>query len=283
LTDSGSFANVTWSIPEFGVAAIQNSTNSSVTVEALTSGTFTINAVVTNECGQTQTISRTLKSGVPTVNPFYNTISGMYNWYSVNYSPFQIGVYPIENATSYVWTITGSSSSSNCFNLPKFSNGSSTMTSSNYATINTGGCVGNYVVTCRPTNACGQSFDIQSKGFTVGHPSDNPCNYEPIGLKMINPIKTNDEIVLNIESKHHSELPCNTSRGIKIDKEFTNVEVENIQYSINVNDLYGRKIISKKTKSGETKIYDSKLTKGKYIVNISDDLGFTKREILIVE
>lgn len=285
LTDSGSFTNVSWSIAEFDVAAIQNSTNSSITVEALTSGTFTIKAIVQNACGQTQTVTRTLNIGVPNVNPFYNTISGLYDWYATNYSPFQIGVYPVENATSYIWTITGSSSPSNCTNRPKFSNGSATMTTpNNYVTINTGSCLGNYVVSCRPANSCGQSFGIQSRGFAVGNnsDSDNPCDNDPIpmGLKMKNPIKENDEIVLNI---HHGDLPCNTSNLLKNNQKITDEGVEKINYSIEIYDFYGRKLISKKINAGDVTISDTNLSKGKYIINISNDLGDVKREILIVE
>lgn len=284
LSDSGSFTNVTWSIAEIGVATIQNSTNSSVTVEALTSGSFTIKAIVENACGQTQQITRTFNIGVPNVNPFNNTISGLYDNYAINYSPFQIGVFPIENATSYIWTITGSSTPSSCVNRPKFSNGSTTMTTySNYATINVGSCVGNYVVSCRPANACGQSFDIQPKGFAVGSSnSDDPCDNGPIpmGLVLKNPIKVNDDIVLNI---HHSQLPCDTSNNLRTANPLTKEEVKNIEYSIDIYDFYGRKIVSRKEKSNEIKISDSNLSKGKYIINISNDLGFVKREILIVE
>ena len=284
LTDSSSFSNVTWSIPEFDVATILSSTNSSVTIQAITSGAFTIKAVVENACGQTQTINKTFNIGVPNVNPSNNTISGIYDNYAVNYSPFQIGVFPVENATSYIWTITGSSYPSSCTNRPKFSNGSATMTTySNYATINIGSCVGNYVVSCRPANACGQSFDIQPKGFSVGSSnSENPCDNDPIpmGLVLKNPIKVSDEIVLNI---HHSQLPCDTSNNLKIAKQLTKEEVENIEYTIDIYDFYGRKLLSRKEKSSQIKISDTNLSKGKYIINISNDLGNIKREILLVE
>ena len=284
LTDSSSFSNVTWSIPEFDVATILSSTNSSVTIQAITSGAFTIKAVVENACGQTQTINKTFNIGVPNVNPSNNTISGIYDNYAVNYSPFQIGVFPVENATSYIWTITGSSYPSSCTNRPKFLNGSATMTTySNYATINIGSCVGNYVVSCRPANACGQSFDIQPKGFSVGSSnSENPCDNDPIpmGLVLKNPIKVSDEIVLNI---HHSQLPCDTSNNLKIAKQLTKEEVENIEYTIDIYDFYGRKLLSRKEKSSQIKISDTNLSKGKYIINISNDLGNIKREILLVE
>lgn len=283
LTDSGSFSNVTWSIPEIGVSTILSSTNSSVTIQAMASETFTINAVVENACGQTQTITKTFNIGVPDVNPFYNTISGLYDNYFTNYSPFEIGVYPIANATSYIWTITGSSTPTTCANRPKFLNGSATMTTySNYATINIGNCEGNYVVSCRPANACGQSFGIQSRGFTVGNnsDSDNPCDNGPIELIMKNPIKENDGILLNI---HHSQLPCDPLNNLKIAKPFTKEEVENIEYSIDICDFYGRKLISRKEKTNKIIISNLNLSKGKYIINISNNLGHVKREILIVE
>ena len=283
LTDSSSFSNVTWSIPEFDVATILSSTNSSVTIQAMASGTFTINAVVENACAQTKTITRSFNIGVPYVNPNYNSIYGVFDWYSTNYiSPTTASVHYVQNATSYVWSITGSPISSSCTNRPKFSNGSTTTmtTTSNQVNINWGGCTGNFVLWCKPKNSCGISNAILAQPVTIGNAADNPCDNSPIGLKMKNPIKVSDEIVLNI---HHSQLPCDTSNNLKIAKQLTKEEVENIEYTIDIYDFYGRKLLSRKEKSSQIKISDTNLSKGKYIINISNDLGNIKREILLVE
>ena len=101
-----------------------------------------------------------------------------------------------------------------------------------------------------------------------------------MGLVLKNPIKVSDEIVLNI---HHSQLPCDTSNNLKIAKQLTKEEVENIEYTIDIYDFYGRKLLSRKEKSSQIKISDTNLSKGKYIINISNDLGNIKREILLVE
>ena len=283
LTDSSSFSNVTWSIPEFDVATILSSTNSSVTIQAMASGTFTINAVVENACAQTKTSTRSFNIGVPYVNPNYNSIYGVFDWYSTNYiSPTTASVHYVQNATSYVWSITGSPISSSCTNRPKFSNGSTTTmtTTSNQVNINWGGCTGNFVLWCKPKNSCGISNAILAQPVTIGNAADNPCDNSPIGLKMKNPIKVSDEIVLNI---HHSQLPCDTSNNLKIAKQLTKEEVENIEYTIDIYDFYGRKLLSRKEKSSQIKISDTNLSKGKYIINISNDLGNIKREILLVE
>lgn len=282
LTNSSTFSSVSWNIPEFAVASITGSSNSTVTVQVLSSGTFTINANITNSCGQTATIPRTFNIGVPSVNPNTNTILGINDWYSTNYiSPVVASVYNVQNASSYVWTITGSTISSNCTNTPKFSNGGTTMTTySNQVNINWGGCAGNFVLWCKPKNDCGISHAILAKGVTVGSALNNPCDNNPIGLKMINPVKENGDIVLNI---HHSQIPCDVTSNYKIAKPLTKEEINNIKYSIEIYDFFGRKILSKQYNTNEVKIQDANLTKGKYIINISNDLGYNKREILIVE
>lgn len=263
------------------MASITGFTNSSVTIQAQTIGNFTVNANVTNSCGQTKTITRTFTIGVPSVNPNLNKIYGLYDWYAVDYNPFSININPVNNATSYVWTVTGSSNNANCSTTPKFSNGSTTMTTSTSSvTLNIGGCTGNYVVNCRPANSCGISFGIQPKSFEVGNPQDNPCDNDPIGLKMVNPVKEDDEILLNI---HHSDLPCDTSIELRNGTKLTKEELEKIEYTIEIFDFYGKLIHKEKAKFNSIQIKNNSLTKGKYILNISSNLGYKKREILIIE
>lgn len=283
LTNNSTFTNVSWNIPQFGVASITGSTNSSVTIEIITSGTFTINALVTNSCGQTGTVSRTFNVGAPYVNPNSNTIFGVSDWYPTNYSsPVVASVYNVENVDSYVWSITGSTSVSGCTNRPKFSNGSSTTmtTYTNQVNINWGGCAGNFVLSCKPQNVCGVSYSMELKGVTIDSPTNNPCNNNPIGGKMRNPIKEDTDIVLSI---HHSQLPCRMVNNIKVTEELTIEQIDAIKYNVEIYDFFGRRILSKKDLTSEIIIQDANLSKGKYIINISNDLGYIKREILLVE
>ena len=282
LTNSSSYSNVVWSIAQSNIATVQSFTNSTATVSVIASGTFTIKATIQNACGQTANVSKTLSVGVPYVNPNYNTISGVFDWYSTNY-PSQVtaSVYSAINATSYVWSITGSPSNAGCYNTPKFLNGSTTITTyTNSAGINFGGCTGGYTLWCKPKNSCGISNAIIAKYVTVGNASDSPCDNSPIGLKMTNPVKENEEILLNI---HDSQLPCDFVIGNHENNSSSSKLIDNNYYNVVIYDFFGRKVFETKTKEKSLTINNENIQKGKYIVMVSNNFGYVSREILLVE
>lgn len=63
---------VTWSSSNSGVATISSGTNSLVTLTSQSQGQFTLNALLTNSCGQTITISKiiTVGSPLPTIDGY---------------------------------------------------------------------------------------------------------------------------------------------------------------------------------------------------------------------
>ncbi len=292
LTNSSTFTNVSWNIPQTSVAIISSSTNSSVTVQILTSGTFTINAAVTNSCSQPATISKTYNAGYPAVNPAINKIEGVNSWYANNNNYDTVNAYitNVNGATSYEWILTGGPT--NCFNKPKFSNGStsSMITSSPNVTFEYNSCIGQYYLRCKPINACGSTNGLQIS-FLVGDPSDNPCNQDqgPVGkfsTKIINPIK-DDVIVSNI---HISMLPCDfvEQSGLKFsnneEKELKLLnEYRNADYKVEIYDFYGKKIFSNTFNTQNISIKGLGLMKGIYIMNTQYPNGKYSTEKLIVE
>lgn len=66
-------STVAWSISNSSVASISSPTNTQVIVTSRAQGVFTLNAVITNSCGQTVIKTKTIRVGPPSVPKIINT------------------------------------------------------------------------------------------------------------------------------------------------------------------------------------------------------------------
>jgi hypothetical protein len=263
---------VTWSLSNASLASLNTTTGSNVILTGIANGSVTLNATVTNSCGQSKVFPKTILIGKPVVTN--TTITGGSTTAPIN-TTTQLTVAYVTGATGYQWTVASLSNSCVDVNgnpvngaiLPKFSNNSNTITTvSPIAFVNWGDCPSDVVVNCSATNACGLTgigYKVVSVYGSGG--GGNPCP----GRMVIspNPVKE-DVILINIADPID---PCGPT--------FTSKTENNIK----IYDLEGNLLYSNIFTTDDFSISGLKLIKGNYIINAFSAKGYLSREIIIVE
>lgn len=308
LNGLGAGNSVVWSNSNSAVASISSTSGNQVTVNGISNGLTQLTATITNPCGQTATVTKSLNIGIPAIS---SGVDARPLWLRKIYNhtltcPETLG------ATSYEWTITPDLSSFSCpsnTTQAKFvANGAQTIvTTTPSVVISSGSCITDYSVTCEVTNTCGAAL-IYERYLTVGVSGSSPCNTSGGGLTanlvIKNPVSKGQLMVKRTAATgSESEVnerdityqpgivandgPCEgpypapaTSRGI-----MNNLDLEEDQYELKIYDLMGRLVMSRIvdfSDSDEYVLNDTDLRAGKYIVQISNHTDLM-REIIIVE
>lgn len=293
LTNSASFASVTWSLTNgTSAATISNATNSSVTVNGLNAGIFYLYAVVTNQCGQLARIEKRILIGPPVATN--TSVSGGQPYVSIN-SNASYSVSTIPDAVSYRWFISILDPQCGCVTdanglrtcpsgvvFPKFTGSGNLVYNTPFPTVSVdwGNCPGNYVVNCLAVNRCGEGA-IGHTVATVYNPSGgggtNPnC---PENLRIYpNPYNkattTSNKIIIGNE-------PCPNPNPVD---PYNNSRISlNQENTVKIYDFQGNFIHEEKFRKNEIELSNVNLKKGKYIVTMTSKNGTTSKEILVIE
>lgn len=257
-----------WQSSNTAVATV----SSSGVVTAVGTGTVTISRTLTNACGQTTPITKTVYIGAPAV-AVSNSVVGSSSVYANTSSGYSVSAVP--GTSFYSWSIVAINPSCST-GLPKFmdNNSSTISTTTPSTTINWGNCKGTYVVNCSATNSCA-SAGIGYKQVEVLDSSSDPCAFlYSLGK---NPIQNGEAITYKVIGPP-GPCPETNKEGMQ---RLATVKQHTIKVSIF--NLLGTKMFEKEIVFGgdEFSIEDLKLSQGKYIVHI-EEKNTIKKEIIII-
>lgn len=267
-------SSVVWSVE--GNLSIVSFTDYSVVVTGTSNLLSQGKIIATFQNGEK--FEKNVTIGKPTV--LTNGITGGNSSQYIN-TTSQLNVAWANGATGYQWTVASLSNTCVDYNgvpvsgaiLPKFSNGSSSITTvSPVAFVNWGSCPSDVVVNCSAVNVCG-STPIGYKVATVygsggGGGGEDPCLTR---LQVYpNPVKNND-LVVNLLPPPD---PCGDIPS-RITQDGKNI--------LNIYDMLGNLVYTKTYNSLEIRISDLNLKRGHYILNVFTSSGKTNKEIIIVE
>lgn len=249
----------TWSVsPNLQIVS---STAYTIVVKGMFNGEGKITATFQNG----QKVEKVFRIGRP-VNIANNYISGAYDNVSIT-STSTLTINPVPTATSYQWNLrtisTSSGSTSTCRPAAiTYQNGT-------MAIVDWGTCLRKYEVNVQGVNQCGANgLNYREVNVFAGSGGGgNPCNLAAVQV-FPNPIKQAGNEVNVIYP------PCDNLVSAKTSSVSNTVEIYN---------FYGYKIYSRQFETNEIKINDLNLSKGNYIINISNDKGDFTRKILAVE
>ena len=258
-----------WNVSNTNIATISGNGNQA-TLTATGNGTISVNAVVTNSCGQTATISKqNIIVGSPTITS--SGINGGHSNISTS-GHSNLNVNSAVGVTQYYWTITPSTNCS-AGSGPTFSySGTSTYTSSSrYASIQWNDCVGTYAVACFGQNSCGQSY-IGTKWVNVfnSNGNDNPCDDN--GSLRIKNLYQNGSISIN---KIAPLDPCDDFLVSRVNN--------NGLDKLRIYNSYGRLVMEETQTGTETEFVVNGLKKGIYFVKYQNGNGKMITKKIIVE
>jgi|GEM_PF-1244705 len=249
---------VTWSVSNPAVASLSATSGATVTVTGLSNGTVTLNAIITNACGQTATKSKTFNIGSPNfpsgMSGESNPLTGENKYYSV---PQATG------AVSYYWYFDAGGVLGTNINGWQINSGQGTTG----ITAKVGN-PGSTIVVCKATNICGNS--IKYIYVNVRSVTD-PC--DGFKISITNPVKKGDNLVGKILPP--PDDPCDNLSKMLSQKED--------KKEVKVYDLFGRLVLSDFFNSDEFQINNLNLPKGNYILNITLSNGKTQKQIVVVE
>lgn len=310
ISNVGTGNTVTWSSSNTAIATVSGGTQSQVTVNGLTGGAVTLNATITNSCGQTTTKTRTIYIGSPVLANGY--IYGEV-WVRKAFVPVGLTFAAVPSATSYVWTViqdpdVGTTCPTTGALQAKFSNNLTTMTTTTTSiTASFGNCLGGYIVTCRAVNACG-STDAYIRYVTVGNSGTNPCSPPVIPVvsnKFViaqNPIKngelkiipTNNPVLIENTGETTTsnfavgDTPCfidwpKPYVPLKMNNN-NNFITESSEIEVKIYNMLGKQVYFNtiKADSDGFSIKDTNLSSGKYILHILQN-NTTEKQIIVVE
>lgn len=269
---------VSWSVSNPALATLNTTTGNNVLLTGISNGSVNLNALVTNSCGQSKLVTKTIAIGTPVVTN--NTITGGSSSEPIN-STTQLSVAYVTGATGYNWTVNSQSSSCVDANgipvggvtLPKFSNGSNTITTvSPIAFVNWGSCPGDVVVNCSAVNACGNKgigYKVVSVyGYGGGGGGEDPCQ----GKMTVSPNPVKDDVfVVNIALP-----PVDPCGPVLLDR-------TGINNKVTIYDLQGNKVFSKEYDSDKISISNLNLRKGHYVIHADSNKGKNHKSIIVVE
>lgn len=269
---------VSWSVSNPALATLNTTTGNNVLLTGISNGSVNLNALVTNSCGQSKLVTKTIAIGTPVVTN--NTITGGSSSEPIN-STTQLSVAYVTGATGYNWTVNSQSSSCVDANgipvggvtLPKFSNGSNTITTvSPIAFVNWGSCPGDVVVNCSAVNACGNKgigYKVVSVyGYGGGGGGEDPCQ----GKMTVSPNPVKDDVfVVNIALP-----PVDPCGPVLLDR-------TGINNKVTIYDLQGNKVFSKEYDSNKISISNLNLRKGHYVIHADSNKGKNHKSIIVVE
>ena len=306
----GAGNTVIWSSSNTAVATVSNATQSQVRVNGIANGVANLIATITNACGQTVTLTKSINIGAPVLagNVIYGEL-----WVRKSFYPQTLSFPAVSGAASYNWVITPDgdfppSCPATGAAPAKFSNNLQTMTTTTPSvTASFGNCLGHYAVACTISNACGSTL-AYVRYVTVGNSGSSPCLLDLAVSKTFtvlqNPIK-NGEITLRKSTSTQIEdidlgdndpapsivdgdSPCYIEwprqyNGLKANNQIIN-ENSSLKVEVKIYDFYGELVYIKTvdTVVDEVTIKDSNLKSGKYVLHISDGVT-TQKEIIIVE
>lgn len=269
---------LSWSTSNSSIAITNNSFGNTTTVEKVSEGSVTLIATIANSCGQTATTTKTILIGRPLPDNY--TITGGGATAPIN-STTQLSVSYVNGATSYKWTVN--SLSSGCVDangipvggvtLPKFSNGSNTITTvSPIAFVNWGSCPSDVVVNCSAINSCGEKgvgYKVVSVyNYGGGGGGEDPCQ----GKMTVSPNPVKDDIfVVNIALP-----PVDPCGPVLLDR-------TGIKNKVTIYDLQGNKVFSKEYDSDKISISNLNLRKGHYVIHADSNNGKNHKSIIVVE
>mgnify|MGYP005851828795 CR=1 FL=1 len=275
-----------WSVSNSNIATITGNGNFA-TLSALGNGVVTVEATLTNSCGQTDEI---LKSGInvgdPTVTD--NFIIGGSDNMVVN-STSTLNVNPAIGATQYYWFISTINTETACQGLstqnrPRFfQNGNffsqSITTTNNYVTIDWGDCTGTYAINCRAVNSCGTS-DYTFTTTNVFERNDFPCDQNRVENNS-NEIKIYPNPTKNgfINVRRPDPRPCDI---LILNKEESN-SIKSLLNIVKIFDMNGNILYENSFNTNEFEIKKSNLKSGRYILNIESSDGRNTSDMIIVE
>lgn len=259
-----------WSISDNNIATIHEIGNHAA-LTATGKGTMTISATLTNLCGQTKTIEKSIIVGSPTVTSY--GINGGYDNAAVNsvihYNvDWQIGI------TGYEWSVTPNTTCSlGAGPTINDSNSNVYVSTTRFADINMGACIGTYSVSCKAINDCGLTF-IGQKFVEVYDPYDkydNPCDNSWELSSYPNPIKNDGTIFVN---RYPPGNPCDDFQ-FKTTKKTTN--------KVKIYDFYGNVVYKNEFNINKFRLSDLNLKTGNYILSVFSSNGEDLKRIIIIE
>jgi hypothetical protein len=226
---------VLWSSSNNAIATISNPTQTNVTINGVSNGSFNLIATITNSCGQTVTKQKTLTIGkpiLPNPNSYYQGVVYGELWVSkTNIGNINLSFPAVSDATSYTWTIEELISEfpticpSTGTTLAKFSNGLQTITTTNSNTnVTFGNCIKEYEVKCIVSNSCDSTL-AYVRYVTVGASGYSPCYVanKNISLEKDLNLDKNYQVVQNPINNGEIRIRRNSSLLIEtIETEFTN-------------------------------------------------------------
>ena len=251
--------SVQWSISNTSVATLSNSTGTSVTVNKVSNGTVTLTATITNSCGQTTGIPKTINVGAPTFSGS-SYISGLSSvGFNQNVTYSLVGGLPA-GTTSTEWSIDApiNDNGGNPCNWELLSQNSTS------ATFKSGCIATTAVIRLKANNSCGYSL----KYLYVTVSETIPC--DPTFTINVFPNPSTDGMIYG--DLVYPPNPCDAS-----------MSKESNYLGISVYDMFGNLVYNQEVLQSEFNISTEKFKKGNYILNISFPNGKTQREILIVK
>ncbi len=265
-------SSVIWTVQ--GNLSIVSFTDYSVVVTATSNILSEGKIIATFQNGEK--FEKIVSIGKPTVNS--NIIIGSNTSEPIN-TTSQLSTAWATGATGYQWTVNLLSNVCVDANgvplsgtiLPKFSNGSNTITTvSPIAFVNWGSCPNDVVVNCSAVNICGSSpigYKIV-RVYGSGSGGGDPC----VGRMTIspNPIKEDEIISVNIADPID---PCGPSSST----------ITRINNDVKIYDLLGNLLYEKSYDTNSFVISGLRLSKGHYIINAFSYKGYTSRQIIIIE
>ena len=236
-----------------------------------------------------EVITKQIWIGAPTLSNNYS-ITGAYDWVSINYGAMGLIVPTNSTITSFLWTLEEDELSPICSNnssLARFPttslqtpiNNNNLETTTPYATINWGGCIGNYILTCYAKNDCGVNPYLV-KYVCVGDPKNNPCYNNAFNLIVApNPIR-DGKIQISV-NKNIKQSPCNykvyyENSGFRFDLGIT-------ENHIFIYDYNGTLVYDNKYNTDDIVIDDANLIRGNYIINIFTREGGMDQTIIVID
>ena len=251
--------SITWSCSNTAIANLNVINPTSATLTKIGNGTVNLVATITNACGQTTTITKSVNVGGPVLpaNVFVNgaTYTG-YNQ-TLNYS---LSGSSINGGTSYQWSVDG----------PMNDNGGPTCAwqilggqGTQTITLKSGCISATVVVRVVATSSCGSS-NTKYIYVTVG---SDPC---PPALRLSqNPVKDGN-LVANVIYPPDCDPNARVSNTI-------------ISNEIKIYDFNGTVVYTSKQHTDELNINNLQIKKGIYLLQVITEKGEIIKDKIIIE